>query len=293
MVGRIVMIIGNGFDLDIGLNTSYKHFIDSGALNKHKNQEIVRSLLHTYNAQNWIDVEEFFRYKAISMTSTASRLILDAFDRVRNSLLTYIKNISYETLKSTPTAIKVLSEVLRAGDVKIYNFNYTDLHTICEHYNISLTCEPISIHGKASDDSIIVGFDDDANPKNANCCRMIKSHSEFFYSANINESLEEADEIIFFGHSLGVTDYHYFRNFFLSQAQIQNKDKFRKKIIRIFTFDEDSRLKILLQLREMNEHKTNMLYDLNDFCIYRTSIDQDKIQQYCTSLKERIDEPLI
>lgn len=293
MAGRIVLIIGNGFDLDIGLNTSYKNFIDSGALNKYRNQEIIKILLQTYKAQNWIDVEDFFRSKAISMTNYAANHILQAFDYVRESLLMYIKNISYESLNDSPTAIKILKEILEAGDVKIFDFNYTDLQKICNYYNIPLTHEPIYIHGSASNDSIILGFDDDAIPRNKDCCRMIKSHSEYFFSANINESLEEADEVIFFGHSLGVTDYHYFRNFFLSQAKIQDKEKFRKKIIRVFTYDEKSRLKILLQLREMNERKTNMLYDLNNFAIYRTLNDQTKIQTYCNALKSRINAPIL
>lgn len=293
MVGRIVMIIGNGFDLDVGLKTSYRNYFDSGALNKYRNQEIVRSLYTTRAQQNWIDIEEFFRGKSMSMTASAASFILEAFDYVRETLLDYIKNLSYESLRDNPTAIQILREVLRAGDLKIFNFNYTDLHKICDHYNLSLTCEPISIHGKASDNSIIFGFDDNANPRSPECCQMIKSHSKHCFSANINEALENADEVIFFGHSLGITDYHYFSDFFLSQTKSQHKEKFRKKIIRIFTYDERSRQQILLQLREMNDHKTNLLYDLNDFGIYRTLDDKTKIQKYCHALKSRIDAPII
>lgn len=292
-MGRIVLIIGNGFDLDVGLNTSYTHYIKSGALDEYKNQEIIKKLLDTYATQNWIDVELFFRNIATSMMKSASQTILTAYKYVHQTLLTYIQNLSYENLNIEPTAIQILREIMRACDVKIFNFNYTNLSKICSFYDLPLEHEPISIHGKASDNSIIFGFDDNANPRSPECCQMIKSHSEHYFSANINEALEDADEVIFFGHSLGITDYHYFSNFFLSQTKSQHKEKFRKKIIRIFTYDERSRQQILLQLREMNERKTNMLYDLNNFAIYRTLNDQTKIQTYCNALKSRIDAPII
>ena len=72
----------------------------------------------------------------------------------------------------------------------------------------------------------------------------------------------------------------------------------KKKKIRIFTYDENSRQEILIQLRTMNNKRINELYDLNDFAIYRTKneIDDNKIKQYFSELRkytEEIDESLL
>ena len=114
---------------------------------------------------------------------------------------------------------------------------------------------------------------------------IIKSHSPYYHSSRIIDLLEEADEVIFFGHSLGETDYPYFAEFFQSQCRRIEPDK-RKKI-RIFTLNEDSRLDILHQLRIMNNKQTRMFFENADFALYRTSFEQDddEINEYFKELK--------
>ena len=82
--------------------------------------------------------------------------------------------------------------------------------------------------------------------------------------------LRDAKEVVFFGHSLGPTDYHYFQEFFKTQCVDGLPRKDAKKIT-IFTYDDESRISILSQLRRMNENKTNLLYGQNDFKIIMTS----------------------
>jgi hypothetical protein len=71
-----------------------------------------------------------------------------------------------------------------------------------------------------------------------------------------------------------------------SLAEKANKDL----ILRIFTYDEKSRREVLIRLRDMNNKRTDMLYDLCDFEIYRTGDggDEDKIDSYFEQLKKRI-----
>ena len=85
---------------------------------------------------------------------------------------------------------------------------------------------------------------------------------------------------------MGETDYHYFEDLFETQS---NPEKInRPKIIRIFTYNEMSRRDILFQLREMNERRTDKLYDLNDMEIYRTKDDEGKINDYLSQLSRRL-----
>ena len=118
---------------------------------------------------------------------------------------------------------------------------------------------------------------------------MIKSHSPYYTSHNIKSKLDQADEVIFFGHSLGSTDYPYFEDFF--RKQCATKPDNEKIKVRIFTYDEESRQNILVQLRNMNEKHTQMLYEYCDFAIYRTkdNIDDEKIKKYLSELSNRIN----
>lgn len=142
-------------------------------------------------------------------------------------------------------------------------------------YKLGLkTTSFIHVHGKLEDKSIIIGVQDDVEiPENANF--IIKSHSEYYRSCAVRDKLEEADHIIFFGHSLGETDYHYFRDFFRKQSGLLGEKPKRKKIT-IFTYNEKSRLNILSQLRRMNEKRVNYLFDLNDVEFFRTGCHEDQ-----------------
>ena len=154
--------------------------------------------------------------------------------------------------------------------------NYTDLYKL-EEYVGSIKCSVEHIHGSVSDNSIILGFQDDVEIDDSYCF-MIKSFSPHFKSHNVRRQLLDADEIIFFGHSLGETDYHYFKDLFMKQSN--------ETIV-----NEQSRIEILTQLRNMNERKTNLLYGLCDFAIYRTDgSDKNRINNYLEKLKSRAEK---
>ena len=142
------------------------------------------------------------------------------------------------------------------------------------------------VHGKIEDESIILGFEDDIDINNSYAF-MIKSFSPYYKSHNVRQKLLEANEVIFFGHSLGSTDYHYFQDLFRRQSNPDSADK--KQIIRIFTYNENSRRDILIRLREMNNKRTDYIFDLCDFNLYRTKdgIDKNKIDIYLKELFNR------
>ena len=99
---------------------------------------------------------------------------------------------------------------------------------------------------------------------------LYKTFNEHYSSNALIHDLRDAKEVVFFGHSLGPTDYHYFQEFFKTQCVDGLPRKDAKKIT-IFTYDDESRISILSQLRRMNENKTNLLYGQNDFKIIMTS----------------------
>lgn len=215
----------------------------------------------------------------------------DGFRLLHKTLTDYLSNLRYTDLKKesyAATLVKTLVDKNFAGD--ILSYNYTDLNLLINRLGYSSTVEYEHVHGSLKDDNIIIGFQDDLDI-HEECCFMIKSFSPHYKSHNIRKRLLEADEIIFFGHSLGASDYHYFQDLFSRQsdANLANNNL----IIRIFTNNESSRRDILIQLRNMNNKRTNYLYGLCNFEIYRTNPeygDNDKITEYFNQLKKRLDE---
>ena len=277
MVDKL-LIIGNGFDIDLGLNTGYKDYVNSqyfkSGLNKNALFDFINSSFNNNN-RKWIDVENvLLEYAKNRLVKNGNEAIMN-FQELRCSLMAYLKNMDLQSkLNPDSVAARLLRKVLYDSCFSILSFNYTNLNDIVFCLDINKIVNYIHVHGSLLNNSIIVGFQDDVEVHTSKYF-MIKSNSPYYRSCNVRERLEKADEIIFFGHSLGSTDYHYFSDFFKKQSGLTS-EQIKSKKIRIFTYDENSRLEILSQLREMNERRVNYLYDLNDFRIFRTSCSEDK-----------------
>lgn len=302
---RIVLVIGNGFDLDLGLDTKYKSFLDSDYFPKFQSN-VKKGLLWDIkntanNEKNWIDLEFEIKKYCTRITKDYERIIggidgetLDIlkqdFDKLTNGLFDFIKNTNYFNHKKESTAYKLISIFAtkqKRPSVKIFNFNYTPLAELinCINEDSDLEYSITHAHGSTLNHDIILGIEDDVEIDDR-MCFTIKSHNFNYKSLNIRQELSDAKEVIFFGHSLGSSDYHYFRDFFNDQVSSSIS-----KVITIFTFNEESKQNILIQLRNMNNKKTNYLFGNNDLKIFCTGDDRDKpkIHKYLLKLDEKIN----
>lgn len=314
---NILLIIGNGFDIERGLKTSYKDFIESDiyerysqklsenpAYNKNYNINldinipIFEHFKSIVKIQNWIDLEVEIG-KLANRTSEkvdtysnihrkrieSSDFMMDSFNLLRKCLNDYILGLDYSKEPPNNYATQLMDIVAsnHQNNVQIITFNYTPMEKVAD---IDIKVPVHYIHGKATQSSninLILGVQDDIDiPKSYTY--IIKSHSPNYRSYHIIDMLDDADDIIFFGHSLGETDYQYFADFFQSQCK-RTAPKSRKKI-RIFTYNEQARLDILYQLRIMNNKQTRMFYENSDFEIYRTKdkMDDYRIQNFFNDL---------
>lgn len=304
---KIVLVIGNGFDIDLGLKTKYKDFLDSKYFTDHIEKapvfnyagHIVDDLnifdylfLKGHDKENWIDIEQELAQLATSASShdykclrKASKKEEETFELLHKQLCSYLKSIDYSKINNS-TSLQLLRVLCKCTNVEIISYNYTDLHKLEQYLPCKLN-KPIDyVHGKIEDESIILGFEDNIEIDNSYAF-MIKSFSPHYKSHNVRQKLLEANEVIFFGHSLGSTDYHYFQDLFRRQSNPDLADP--KQIIRIFTGDEKSRRDILIRLREMNNKRSDYIFDLCDFNLYRTKdgIDKEKIDMYLKDLSKR------
>ena len=262
-----VLVIGNGFDLDLGLKTSYSSFLNSDFFNQLRYKyQMIEYLCESRCEKKWIDIEESLKKFAIrhGRDTGLMKESKEAYELLTKALTSYLDSIDYSTINKKSIASN------------LFNKSALGIHTNIKYKHV---------HGSLENNSIILGFEDNVNVLKS-CYFMIKSHNSHYSSCNIRVTLEQANEIVFFGHSLGCTDYHYFSDFFKVQSGLKENEVKNKKI-RIFTYDEDSRLRLLEQLREMNEQRINYLYDLNDLKFYRTSDpnDLEEIQKYYYELQ--------
>ena len=295
---KCTLIIGNGFDLDAGLKTSYNDFVRSEFWPFNKSTEVygqdtLASFLRRKSKLNtWFDVEEtLYDYSRVGLgQATIQGVNIDIkdkfdFDKLKSSLTSYLSN-QENTFVANPDSMGIAvlyALVTSKNDLKIYSFNYTNLQNIIRRYEITeqVNCE--YIHGSVANKDIILGIGD-----------KIESNSHYFYlskiaapnysSHNIILDMLESDEVIFFGHSFGSNDFPYFEPFFQNQLSLNKETKKRKRIA-IFTKDENGRLGIKKRLHELTGQRTTLLYSLNEVRIFCTDGSMKaEIEDYLRSI---------
>lgn len=270
-----VLVIGNGFDLDLGWNTRFSDYAQSKYWpeNRHTGS-ILYYLEKQRKTDNWFDVEkEIGEYASGRYMNNHGlndvKINTDYFNQVVAGFKNYLLEEIKKPVDSKSIAAVVLSEILENQQFSsIYSFNYTDLYDIARQLDINKPFVYEHVHGSIKNDDVILGAPEDRE-LNEGYKYLYKTFNEHYKSNELIYDLNDAKEVVFFGHSLGPTDYHYFRSFFQAQCQ-DNLDRAGAKKITIFTFDDASRLSILNQLRTMNDKKTSLLVNKNDFKIHMT-----------------------
>ena len=291
---KIVLIIGNGFDLDLGWKTQYSQFASSSywPTAEYSTGGLYHSLNANRNKSMWFDIEQLMvdYVNPRNRMTYPNRVASDRtfFDQLSGALISYLRDQQNMEVSQESTAAKVLTRVLAVHHkTKIYSFNYTDLRLIAKKLGITWHFDYEHVHGNLESESAIIGIPDSADVVD-NYEFMYKTFSPHYSSHEILFDLLDADEVIFFGHSLGQIDYHYFQRFFQQQCRSDMQRSDGKKIT-IFTYDAASRLSILKQLRDMNNKRTDLLYNQNELNIFRTdSTDEDKIKKFLSDFSARV-----
>ena len=234
----IILVIGNGFDLDLGLNTSYKAFIDKMYIktqHPESTNTLIDAMIKKCVESGWIDIELFLRDYALSygnMNIEKNRNIELEYKKLSNDLNIFMSQYKYFDNKRNylgkyiynvgSISSKLLKWISVQSNSRVYSFNYTNLNDVAcslnEQQNLNIKDLDIRyIHGETCSSydgriaPIIVGIDD-INVKEEFRC-MIKS-ARSSYNSGIISDLSNSTHVIFFGFGMGKTDHPYFREFF-------------------------------------------------------------------------------
>ena len=304
-----VLVIGNGFDLALGYDTSYTHFATTKASNvKHyfwpfkepDNSMFGSETLHQhfYNYFNskkdkegsvrWLDIEtELYNYAktkiGIPLTKDFVENDISDFNYLVRQLHTYLlrhKSLKYDHIPPKGED-KCVIELLKALNKdksfkKAYTFNYTDLKEYLMNYgefeenNIP---DIKHVHGSLDSSAvyephIVLGINTDTSLPNEYSF-LQKINNPYTDEGNLAKDLSEADEIIFYGLSMGIVDFEYFQRFFCNI--VNSPFSLPKKHITIFTKGSNSVSSINtnieemgIRLRELKEHANFNIIDTQE-----------------------------
>ena len=276
-------IIGNGFDMDLGLHTSFQDFVSSD-LWPITDSDIERSSLakklEKDKKENWFNLEDALCEYAQARPAQSELNVMkigtysfdmDVYRRIKEALLAFIRNHQRIQPNKDSMAADVLRHISSYGVFdNILSFNYTDIDSICEKVG-SNKVNYKHVHGACSDGKIILGVADGYELKEGYDV-LYKTSDTNYKSANVQNSLHDVDEVVFYGHSLGSQDYHYFDYFFKhnSREGMTTDDLVN---ITFFTKNEDSAAELKRQLRKMIPEGFGRLMDSNHVTFIHT---QDK-----------------
>lgn len=308
-----VLIIGNGFDLDIGLKTSYSDFAKSDfwpqaapiqitptppntgiyKIGRRPHPVLLEHVLVWKKISTWFDLEyELLQYASAENRSNGKEedhfidKNIQYYQKLQEGLCDFISDAQNKEIQKDRIAGKVLRAIIDNGSFsQIYSFNYTDLHKIAKSLNLRNDFEYTHIHGNVSDKTIILGVDE--SNLRTGYKEFHKTSSPYYEHFDIYNALKSAHEIVFFGLSFGKIDYSYFGDFFKGLLEETTKSDGEKQNITIFTKDNNTQSEIKERLREQGLNVQN-IFGRSHLCFIGTSEknNEKKLNEFYERLKK-------
>lgn len=288
------LILGNGFDLDLGLPTTYAKFAASQfwPLNNEDafHSPLAQILQEARQTVRWFDIEDLLFQYAKERTLTdedyAARVFgsvqsdKEVYHKICDALCIYIRAIQPRiAINKESLAARVLKAISANGTFnKVLSFNYTDLNDLCTR----IGCTPLPykhVHGSAKKGAIILGVSDEHRLLQGYDC-LYKSQSLYYKSSGVRTALKESSEVVFFGHSLGFQDIAYFSDFIIGSADTVQSSNERRRIT-FFTKDAPSQELLMSNIRALSSSSFGRFRDLNDIVFIRTEdVDKEDIDEF-------------
>jgi hypothetical protein len=267
-----VLVIGNGFDLNLGLETSYSSFIRSNYFKDllEKDNQLCLYLNSIHNLENWIDIENELKTYS-KKAGINNNHFFENFKELSSSLKEFLSNIDYKSLNKKSLAYKLM---LNAKDLNmlIIDFNYTfSIENIFKELEVEINSEDsviehIKIHGGIND-NIIFGVEDKADISKGHIF-LKKSVNINFNAFDFSKAILNSETFVVFGHSLGETDHTYFEDYFTKTAnKIPNHE--RQDVI-IYYYGEKSYYDIFTQIDKLTRWQITSFRQHTNFKVENT-----------------------
>ena len=278
-MAELALIIGNGFDIDLGLASKYSDFADSPEFHdlarrmhnmyfeEERQYSLVLQIQQASFNSNWVDIEEEIHKYVVDhpcLDENIIRLVRDEFNALKKALTAYLNRI---TSKFT------------AGEKKLSTILYDRLRecplTVTEKY-MKLPLKPelfnggqhwfTYVHGSLRDNDIVLGCDLQPNEQVNRQLSFMYKYNMLKRANHVAKNILEAKEIIFFGHSINEMDFCYFREFFKSASAAPEPIRH----LTIITYDEESERNIKDNIRNQGISVSDLFSNLRTFDFIHT-----------------------
>lgn len=285
-MAELAIIIGNGFDIDMGLQSKYSQFVEGDEWKKlekklysfptenYLNHSLISHLqTEASKKENWFDIEEEilqFIKNHPECTENDIRDIESDFQSLKKSLREYLIRVSsgfkmaetkypYIFFKKLATCPKKIVEI---------NFNYTNPQDFFNNpiFFHKKSYDQIHVHGSLIDDDIVLGCDIQANQEVNRSLSFMYKYNMLNRANHVARNLLEAKEIIFYGHSVNEMDFGYFRDFF--KAASASHEPIRH--LTFITLNEKSERNIKDNIRNQGISVTDLYNNLETFTFIHT-----------------------
>lgn len=218
-MNKTLIVLGSGFDLDLGLRNSFLEF------NKSLYCPVFCDSL-------WSAFENTLRNKVINWYNEGQQE--EQAHRLNLLWQQYTKKISYFfteksdefNINKNACAYRFLENI--TSNSKIYTFNYTNPN---DYIDFTLTNDITFLHGRYYRDTfkknelvmaqkdIILGIDNCIPQDGVNnhyIKPLVKKNNSTYKETNIVSDLLKVENVIFYGFSMGIVDFGYFKRLFES-----------------------------------------------------------------------------
>lgn len=298
-MAEVALIIGNGFDLDLGLPSKYSDFADSPEFHdlsrrmhdmyfeEERKNSLVLQIQQASFDSNWFDIEEEIHKYVVDhpcLDEGMIRMVHSEFDALKKTLTNYLKRVSdglNHQAEEKRLAYQLLFELQKCHkSINEICFNYTNPHLflkISTHYK---NCYFTYVHGDLEKNDIVLGCDIQEHEEVNRNLSFMNKYNQLNKANHVAINIQEAKEIIFFGHSMNEMDFGYFREFFKAASAAAKPIRH----LTIITYDEESERNIKDNIRNQGISVTDLYNNLWAFDFIHTKKiylnDNNEIQKW-------------
>ena len=298
----VALIIGNGFDIDMGLPSRYSDFADSPEFHdlarrmhdmffeEERENSLVLQIQNASFNSNWFDIEEEIHKYVVnhqSLDENIIRMVRSEFNSLKKALANYLKRITSNFTADNSKLSTALHYRMRECPLTVteiyFNYTYPQLYIKLpiqrEIFNGAQHWVTF-VHGSLKDNDIVLGCDlQEGEQVNRQLSFMYK-YNQLKKANHIARNILEAKEIIFFGHSINEMDFCYFREFFKIASAAPNPIRH----LTIITYDENAERDIKDNIRNQGISVSDLYSNLWTFDFIHTKKfyekDESEVQKW-------------
>lgn len=283
-MAEVALIIGNGFDIDMGLPSRYSNFIKSKewqdvvkrvegflADSNYSKHSLIAQLQLASKDSLWFDIEQEINTFVKSHQTNSQQEIGEIkweFDLLKEGLANYLKRITTNFTADKDKLSTYFLYRMRECPLTVTEiyFNYTYPHQYIklpfqlEIFN-GAQCWVTFVHGSLKNNDIVLGCDlQEGEQVNRQLSFMYK-YNQLKKANHVARNIMEAKEVVFFGHSINEMDFGYFREYFKAASASPNPIRH----LTIITYDEKSERDIKDNIRNQGISVTDLYNNLWTF----------------------------